>query len=216
MATMATPPRTTLKKTRHSCAYVFQEASARPRMAAAAARSSRPSRPLFTLDQLWVQSGQPNPQRRFIASTEGGACRVAGLLARYLLATEEAEELEHQLAARRDTAWRKQHGHLSLMQEMSFVAAQLATPVLLCIVGDGDIVRTCAIVDYRGRIERCKDEAVGIYLSGTPVVSVDAEGSRKVTLFIRGNAFEKLRLHHKKPILNLLKRSRSVLETDTR
>ena len=185
-------------------------------MAAPAARSSRPLRPNFTLDQLWVLSGQPNPQRRFIASTEGGACRVAGLLARYLLAIEEAEELEHQLAARRDTIWRKQHGHLSLMQELSFVAAQLASPVLLCIVGDGKVVRTCATVDYRGRIELCKDDAVGLYAKGIPVVCVDAEGSRKVTLFSRGNAFEKLRLHHKKPILNLLKRSRSVLERDTR
>jgi len=183
---------------------------------AAAARPSRLWRPSFTLDQLWVHSGLPNPQRKFIASTEGGACCVAGLLAGYLLATEEAEEVQHQLSARRSTVWRKQYGHLSLMQEMSFVAAQLATPVLLCIVGDGEVVRTCATIDYRGRIEWCKDDAMDIYQRGTPVVSVDAEGSKKVTLFSRGNTFEKLRLHPKKPILNLLKRSRSVLETDVR
>ena len=185
-------------------------------MAAPAARSSHPLRPKFTLDHLWKHPGLPNPHRRFIASTEGGACYAAALLAQYLLVEEEAEGVTRQLDGRYLTVSQQQDGHLSLMKEMSFVAAQLATPVLLCVVGDGQAVRTCAIVDYRGRIEQCKDDAMRLYQKGVPVVCVDAEGSRKVTLFSRGNAFEKLRLHHKKPILNLLKRSRSVLERDTR
>ena len=182
------------------------------------AAAARPSRPLRSLDQLWMHPANPwpQPQRKLIASTQGGACRAAALLAEYLLVAEEAEELAHQLNARHFTVRQQQNGHLSLMKEMSFVAAQLATPVMLCIVGDGHVVRSCATIDYRGRRELLKDEALDIYQRGTPVVSVDVEGSKTVALLSRGNAFQKLRLHHKKPILNLLKRSRSVLETDAR
>lgn len=174
--------------------------------------------PLRSLDQLWTHptNPSPQPQRKLIASTQAGACRAAALLAKYLLVDEEAEGVAHKLEARHCTVRQQKDGHLSLMKEMSFVAAQLATPVLLCIVGDGHVVRSCATIDYRGRRELLKDEAVDIYQRGTPVVSVDAEGSRTVALLSRNNAFQKLRLHHKKPILNLLKRSRSVLETDTR
>jgi hypothetical protein len=132
-----------------------------------------------------------------------------------LLVTGEAEEVERQLAARRRTVGGK-GGHLSLQQETTFVASQLATAVLLCIVGTGHVVRSCATVDYRGRREVDVEEATYLYRCGIIVVSVDAEGSEAISIRSRSNAFEKLRLHRSGSILELLERSRRALETDVR
>lgn len=189
--------------------------------------------PMF-LQSLW---GHPAPQRKLIGRTTAGPCTAAGLLAHYLLSPEEAEQVEHQLELRCRTVAAQarlgptQRGHLTFHKELTFVASLLASPVLLCILGGGNLVRSCAIVDHDGRREMEADEAVRLYNSGVPVVSVDAEETLAICLRSKGNAFEKLRLHEpcarpapttaptpapRRPILELLERSRRALETDVR
>lgn len=144
------------------------------------------------LESLW--SNQSRPHKLLVARTTLGPCAAAGKVAQSLLSAEEAEDVERELAKRRGTAIATKHLQ-TFDKEMSFVASQLATPVLLCIVGSGRLLKSCAWVDHRGRHEITLAEARKAYLEGIPIVSVDAEETLTVTVRTKDEPCPKLRLN---------------------
>ena len=143
------------------------------------------------LDHLW--NNQPRPHKELIACTRSGPCEAAGKLAQRLLSAEEADEVEHLLAQRRCTAVLKKRLQ-TFDKEISYVAALFATPVLLCILGGGRLLKSCAMVDHTGRREVFITEARRAYLEGVPIVSVDVEETLAVALRAKDSHFPKLSL----------------------
>lgn len=146
----------------------------------------------FFLESLWTN--QPLPHKELIGRTTLGPCAAAGKLAQRLLSAEEADEMEHALAQRRATAVKSKRLQ-TFDKELSYLAAQFATPVLLCIVGGGRILRSCALVDHTGRREILLKEAKLAYLTGVIIVGVDAEETLTVTVRTKDETCPKLRLH---------------------
>lgn len=137
------------------------------------------------LNSLW--RGKPFPAKEHVGCTQNGACAGAISLAHFLLPAEEAEELEYRIMLRRKTT--------TFQKEMSFMAAQLETPVVLCITGAGWLVRSCLVVDHQGRREILADEAQRLFDRGVTVIRVDCEETMAITAFTNQPRFEKLHRH---------------------
>jgi len=133
----------------------------------------------FFLESLWTN--QPSAHKEIVARTLKGPCEVASKLAEHLLNTPEAEAVEEALTQRRCTAVAQKRLQ-TFDKEISFMLSLLATPVMLCIVGGGRLLKSCAIVSHAGRHEIDVNEARQKYQDGIRIVSVDVEDTMMITL----------------------------------